>query len=210
MTAVMTTVTKTARRIRHNRTIPREELRQRIFNAAIVLFRHAGYDAVTVEDIARRAGVAKGTLFNFFRSKSDILTAYYEHLDHEFAADMKALNPLEPRAALAAFFTKVERMLLREGELVDAVVRQIALHATLERADLASGVRDRARLADFFRACQSHGTVARGIEAATAGHLVADVWSATVQDWIRRGKPAGALRESLDAKLALLWRGLAP
>lgn len=44
-------------------------------DAALTLFREAGYDAVRTEDIAARAEVSVGTLYNYFENKGDLLLA---------------------------------------------------------------------------------------------------------------------------------------
>jgi AcrR family transcriptional regulator len=47
--------------------------RQRIVDAAVELFRTCGFDATTTRDIAREAGIAVGTLFNYFDTKEAIV-----------------------------------------------------------------------------------------------------------------------------------------
>jgi AcrR family transcriptional regulator len=44
-----------------------------IFVAACDLFAKAGYEATGMDDIAERAGLSVGTLYNYFESKSDVL-----------------------------------------------------------------------------------------------------------------------------------------
>ncbi|MFC5702015.1 TetR/AcrR family transcriptional regulator [Cohnella faecalis] len=46
---------------------------QRIMNSAIELFDELGYESTTVQHIADRAEVAKGTFFNYFASKEDLI-----------------------------------------------------------------------------------------------------------------------------------------
>lgn len=47
--------------------------RRRILEAAQELFAEFGFDAAPMEAIARRARVSKGTLYNYFASKEDLL-----------------------------------------------------------------------------------------------------------------------------------------
>jgi AcrR family transcriptional regulator len=49
------------------------ERRKRLYVAALELFRTQGYDATTVDQITRRAGLAKGTFFNYFPTKDAVL-----------------------------------------------------------------------------------------------------------------------------------------
>jgi AcrR family transcriptional regulator len=49
--------------------------RDRIIRAAAKLFARKGYENATTRDIAARAGIATGTLFNYFESKEAIVAA---------------------------------------------------------------------------------------------------------------------------------------
>jgi AcrR family transcriptional regulator len=49
--------------------------RERIIKVAAKLFTKEGYDSTTTRDIAERAGIATGTLFNYFESKEAIVAA---------------------------------------------------------------------------------------------------------------------------------------
>src|SRR5712692_132481 len=51
------------------------ETRQRILDAARHLFAASGYEASTTRDIADAAGIANGTLFNYFPNKEAILAS---------------------------------------------------------------------------------------------------------------------------------------
>src|SRR3989440_2862666 len=65
----------------------KEATRARIVAAALALFRSRGFDATTTKAIARRAGVAEGTVFNYFPTKEDIALHFFEQeVDHAMAA----------------------------------------------------------------------------------------------------------------------------
>lgn len=63
------------------------ETRERILEAAQGLFRASGFEQATTRDIAREAGIATGTLFNYFPTKEAIvMTLVCEALDKGQAA----------------------------------------------------------------------------------------------------------------------------
>lgn len=49
--------------------------RRRILQSAVTLFRDRGFRAVRLEDLAERADVSVGTVYNYYRTKGDILMA---------------------------------------------------------------------------------------------------------------------------------------
>lgn len=55
------------------RRLPADQKRQLIFSAARQVIQERGFDGATMEEIARRARVGKGTLYNFFDSKEVLL-----------------------------------------------------------------------------------------------------------------------------------------
>jgi AcrR family transcriptional regulator len=72
-------------RERRSREAP-DVRRRQVTDAALALFLQDGYEQTTVAAIARRAGVATGTVYLYFPSKEHILGA----LHHEFHARLRA------------------------------------------------------------------------------------------------------------------------
>ena len=69
------------------RAANKEAIRERIVKAALTLFQTKGFDATTTKAIARKAGIAEGTVFNYFKSKDDIALHFFEEeVDHAIAA----------------------------------------------------------------------------------------------------------------------------
>jgi AcrR family transcriptional regulator len=59
-----------------------ESRRQDLVEAASALFKKQGFDATSVEEIAKCAGVAKGTFYLYFSSKDDMLNGIVSHMLH--------------------------------------------------------------------------------------------------------------------------------
>ncbi len=55
--------------------LPAEQRRAQLISAAIEVFNRKGYSDATTEDIARGAGVTKGSIYFHFKSKEDIFLA---------------------------------------------------------------------------------------------------------------------------------------
>ncbi|MFD0695096.1 TetR/AcrR family transcriptional regulator [Paenibacillus sp. GCM10027628] len=56
-----------------NREEKKRATRQNIIDCALEMFAEQGYEATTVHQITERAGVAKGTFFNYFENKEEVL-----------------------------------------------------------------------------------------------------------------------------------------
>ena len=63
--------------------------RARLIESAVRLFGSEGIDETTTNRIAREAGVAAGTLFNYFESKDDLIDAAYLSCKKDLAAHLR-------------------------------------------------------------------------------------------------------------------------
>ena len=59
------------------------ETRERIVDAALTLFREKGFDETTMRDIAAAADVATGAAYYYFRSKEELVMAFYARTAEE-------------------------------------------------------------------------------------------------------------------------------
>jgi AcrR family transcriptional regulator len=58
----------------------RQRVNQRILRSAFALFRAVGYNQTTLDAIAEKAEVSRGTLFNYFPTKNELLIPFMEEL----------------------------------------------------------------------------------------------------------------------------------
>jgi len=91
---------------------PERSARERLLDTASELFYRDGYHAVGIDTIVERSGVAKMTLYRYFRSKDELIAAYLERSNAEFMAWLEdALARVEdPRAQLVAAFDAVGKL----------------------------------------------------------------------------------------------------
>lgn len=65
----------------------KQAIRRRIVKSALNLFQTKGFDTTTTKAIAGKAGIAEGTVFNYFRTKEEIALSFFEEeVDHAIAA----------------------------------------------------------------------------------------------------------------------------
>jgi AcrR family transcriptional regulator len=85
-----------------------EHRREQILDAANVLFAERAYDAVSIEDIAKAAGVTRGLVHHYFGGRKDVYIGLLERLGAERE---DALRPPVGRSARARVADTVSRWL---------------------------------------------------------------------------------------------------
>jgi AcrR family transcriptional regulator len=86
------------------RDIPPQRRRQ-IIDAARALFAHRGYHGVTVDAIAAWAGISKGNLYWYFKSKQDILQLLFDDVIEQLTKPSGIIlkSDISPQDKLRAF-----------------------------------------------------------------------------------------------------------
>lgn len=200
MTMVMTTVM--------NRAAPRGELRTRIYSAAIAAFRELGYERATIEAITARAGVAKGTFFNFYKAKLDVLIEYYWQIDARLAPLREDLDARTPLRSLVQYVQECERLFEREGGLLVDLLLQTQRLEALRAVDAASGDADARQFAAFFARARTLGKVRKSLDPDNAAALLIDVWAGTWRTWQTKGRKV-SLAAIFKLKMSDVFRGFA-
>jgi AcrR family transcriptional regulator len=105
--------------------------RQRILEAARKLFLSKGFEAATTRDIADEAGIATGTLFNYFSTKEAILAALATEATAGMDADWDETTPQgsfeeELFAFVAAGLRKLRSLRKQLPVLLETVLSPLA------------------------------------------------------------------------------------
>jgi AcrR family transcriptional regulator len=145
----------------------RDVVRDAIVDAAERVFARAGFAEAKVADIAREAGIAAGTLYNYFEGKEDIFQSICAHRSRQALDEMRALvgdggDPLDMLRrmiewALAHIEANAERFQLwvQMGVTAEWQLRQLGGEAAqqthFEHLDFVTGIIQRAQDAGQLR-----------------------------------------------------------
>jgi AcrR family transcriptional regulator len=103
--------------LKRRRTLASRSTSERIYDAAITLFRELGYRAATTKMIAERAGVNEVTVFRHFGSKDTIVQEYVErHIPTlKYVTDMVGKNATWNLESDLRAFAKADYVILTEN-----------------------------------------------------------------------------------------------
>jgi AcrR family transcriptional regulator len=93
-------------------TAARGEKRPLILRAATEVFAEQGFAAVTVAEIADHAGIGKGTVYEYFTSKEELLFAVFEWMNERIFERFQSVSAEE-----GAAHARLKRMLAIAAEI---------------------------------------------------------------------------------------------
>lgn len=149
------------------------ERRAHIAQAAARVFRRKGFHNATIRDIAVEAGLSQGSLYNYVRTKDDILYLVHQDMTAAYVRDVeRALEDVtEPRARLhAAIAAFIHSMRERRADIALIYQETHALGEESRRAVLAQTQAFIQRFAQLLDEARAAGMALPG-----AGPLAADI-----------------------------------
>ena len=148
-----------------------ELTRQRLIRAALELFTSRGYYETTTAQIAKKAGVAEGTIYRHFRSKQQLLNELYR------AAQRWAASVVQDAAAAGGGGEARARLAAAAQALVDGAARDPAVVklGLLERLD--AELDDESRKAARELRAGLERLVAQGKAEAAVRAGAVEVWA---------------------------------
>ncbi|MDB6033034.1 MAG: hypothetical protein JWM16_3372 [Verrucomicrobiales bacterium] len=93
------------------REAKKEETKRQILTAALELFREQGLDGTTTRQISKRAGIAEGTLFNYFKTKEDLALYFFQKETNDLVEWFESNARLKKAGLPEKLFAIVHRQL---------------------------------------------------------------------------------------------------
>ncbi len=166
----------------------KERTRKAILEAAVALFTTKGYSETSIADLARAAGVGKGTIYSYFQGKSSIfLTFFEEQLEVFNAAIIKTDNgsiPLLER--LVTVYREEFRVIIRYPEFGRILMRETFFPRDLDPSLLMRlDQRYIDLLIPMLQKAQEGGELRRDLELTfVLGHIYS-LYAIVVSAWYR-------------------------
>jgi AcrR family transcriptional regulator len=164
---------------------PAAELtRQRLIRAALELFTTRGYHDTTTAHIAKKAGIAEGTIYRHFASKQQLVNELYRAAQR-WAAKLVERTARDPETPGARAQLSAVAHGLVEGAVHDTAVVKLGL---LERLDPVLDDESRKTAREFRSALErivAEGKAQGTVRAGTV-EIWAAVWLATVRYAVAR------------------------
>jgi AcrR family transcriptional regulator len=150
---------------------------EQIMDAAAGLLRAHGYRRVSIDDVAARAGVGKGTIYLHWRSREALFWAVIQRETIRLLSALSAALAVDPGLALphrlvpeifvaVADDPLVKALLLADPEVLGSLSRDETVRAAQ---------RELAGSPDYLAFLAEHGVLPPGLTAQQAGHILGSV-----------------------------------
>lgn len=152
---------------------------RRILEAASQLFRHVGYGAARIDDIARAAEVSVGTFYNYFETKGDLLLAIVVMEVEEVLASGRAIVADPPPSVAEALARLIGGYYDHSLHYLSKEMWRTAMAITIEAPETPFSARFTeldhllaAQVRDLLLALQSRGIARADLDAPALAGMI--------------------------------------
>ena len=188
------------------------EARIRIIETAIRLFARHGLANVTVDHIADLADIGKGTMYNYFETKEDIVVAYLASLEPSIQAKVQKLirhKGARPAEILTGYIRHQFQLKKKHHEFVRVFLAQMFLRSAEFRPYLEEMQKAiDPPLETLFRKLQVDGKIRKDVDVALLIPTFKTIHLGLTGLWAVEGPPFRATEMILQHEMKLFCEGL--
>jgi AcrR family transcriptional regulator len=141
-----------------------EIVKQSLFQATVAVLSEHGVEGLTMDRVASAAGVAKGSLYHYFRGKRELLefvlakavAPIFQDLEEIIASNLTAIAKLEEHLRLLL------EHLARHAQVFRLLFHDDAAHRLIQSSDRCSRETACRRMSEFFRQGMAEGVFRAG------------------------------------------------
>jgi AcrR family transcriptional regulator len=184
-----------------NRKAQAMRTKKALFDSALALFKEKGFDAVTIEEIAQRAGTAKGTFYTYFSTKSAIIIEEFQAIDDHYRRYARNLRRYESATQQLIAFTRTQLRYVRDKiglEMLKLLYSNQLVHPQTEKVLIDTKRYLHVLVRDILQSGQEQGEFRSDIEAGRLAQLFNRSMRSVFLDWAISDSAFDLVREGTD------------
>jgi AcrR family transcriptional regulator len=185
------------------------QTRLKLFRCAMQLFAERGFQNVTVEHITEAADVGKGTFFNYFESKDQVLGVMAEIQLGKVRSAMEEAEAGKRsiQSVLQRLFARVGEEPGRSPELARTVISSFLATELIRRGMDQNMCKGRQMAARIIELGQERGEIDVKLKPEQVAFQLQQAFFGTLLLWSLRGEPK--LQTAIEASFQHFWRAIA-
>lgn len=161
-------------------TSKRQERAHRILDAAAALILRWGYDKTTIDDIAKRAGVAKGTIYLHWRTREELIMALMTRENLEMSKDLRRRMAEDPNGFMPRGLLKHSALAVMKRPLLKAfMLRDLDIIGKLAHSEHGSNpfVEKMVAFRAYLEFMREHDLVRKDLDVQAQSYMLSAVFT---------------------------------
>jgi TetR/AcrR family transcriptional regulator, fatty acid metabolism regulator protein len=171
--------------------------KQQILQAAVEVFGKSSFENANISEIARRAGVAEGTIYQYFKNKQDLFFSIPRERTKAFSEelDQHIQDVADPREKIRRFVWYYLYFFKTNPDYARSLMLEMRVSRNFRKSGSYKGIRRFTRQAlEILREGQEQGIVRRDVDLYLLRQLLLGVLEHVVTRWLLKGEREDMLK----------------
>jgi TetR/AcrR family transcriptional regulator, cholesterol catabolism regulator len=189
----------------------KQRVRARLYDSALRLFTEKGYEQTSVDQIAEDADVARGTFFNHFQRKEDLITAWGAERRLRLREGLAASEPGHTGHSLRQVLDRCMDVLADINERDQRVTRAMLIAWVEAGRPILEEPFAGEIFAEVVEAARQRGEITSPTNTRLVGNLLRDAYLGALYRWSQKPEsadPRTELRTELHAVVDIVVSGV--
>ncbi len=193
------------------RDVRKQELKEHIFMQALKLFKEKGFENVTVEEITKACGIAKGTFYNYFPKKEAILLHLGKtQLESFYQSIIHYADEPNVKRKLTLLFRNLFARYTEHPDLIRLIILEL-MRSTLHIQEEISVVqRFREAITSMLDDAQKSGQLSEQMISEDVASVLVGVYFNTLMVWLSSDEDVTGIETIFQRQFEVVWQGVHP
>lgn len=181
----------------------KKDLKEKIFLEAIRLFSEKGVDAVSVSEITKACGIAKGTFYNYFAAKESVLL-YVGQSQMERISMIQESLQMDAKQKITTLFTRLTSKYEEYPQLMKFAIAELFKSSGSMDDEMIAIQQLKELLTAILKEDVERERIRVQGELDDIAAILLGSYFASVMMWVQEEQSVAALIESVNRRITLL------
>lgn len=171
--------------------------RQQILQAAVEVFGKSSFENANISEIARRAGVAEGTIYQYFRNKQDLFFSIPRERTKVFSGELNLhlQGVTDPREKIRRFVWYYLYFFKTNPDYARSLMLEMRVSRDFRKSGSYKGIRRFTHQAlEILKEGQEQGIIRRDVDPYLSRQLLLGILEHVVTRWLLKGEREDMLK----------------
>lgn len=187
----------------------KQELKERIFEQALQLFREKGFANVTIDEITQSCGIAKGTFYNYFPRKEAILLDLGQTQMEVTQANLERYHLInDVKEKFLTLFRDLFQKYAVNAELAKLTILEMLRSPLLLQEEFNVINKFEELLCTLLDEAEKLNKLPSQLASADIAAVLSGMYFHALLDWAASHKDMSHMQASFERRFEVIWDGL--
>ncbi|AIG28003.1 transcriptional regulator, TetR family [Brevibacillus laterosporus LMG 15441] len=191
------------------RDVRKQELKEHIFMQALQLFKEKGFENVTVEEITKACGIAKGTFYNYFPKKEAILLHLGKtQLESFYQGVIRYADEPDLKKKLTLLFHNLFARYREHSDLIRLVILELMRSTLHIQEEMGVVQKFLEAIMSILDDAKKSGQLSEHMNTEDVAAVLMGIYFNSLMVWLSQEADVAEIENIFQRQFEIVWQGI--